>query len=167
MIVGQCLLSLQEGVGLTILGHGSSSCKCAQIGRVCCMSFLIFPLFDKANFWPTVTLTVFWERWGRVPYSSKFSWHNIFVIFVINPSFTNFLFTNIICYIVISKLMGVAFSTCCMPQTVAEIFPPFLKQILHIEVIFLRKCPTIPSSSPCSCETLTVNGHWLALENRA
>ena len=24
----------------------------------------------------------------RIPYSSKFSWHNIFVIFVINPSFT-------------------------------------------------------------------------------
>ena len=26
----------------------------------------------------------------EVPYSSKFSWHNIFVIFVINPSFTKF-----------------------------------------------------------------------------
>ena len=48
----------------------------------------------------------------QILYSSKFSWHNIFVIFVINPSFTNFLFTNIIRYIVISKLIGVAFSTC-------------------------------------------------------
>ena len=59
MIVGQCLLSLQEGVGLTILGHGSSLCKRAEIGRVRCTTFLIFPLFEKANFWPTVTLTVF------------------------------------------------------------------------------------------------------------
>jgi len=39
-----------------------------------------------------------------VPYSSKFSWHNIFVIFVIDPSFTNFLVTKIL----ISE--GVAFS---------------------------------------------------------
>ena len=30
-----------------------------------------------------------WEK-QFIPYSSKFSWHNIFVIFVINPLFTNF-----------------------------------------------------------------------------
>ena len=46
----------------------------------------------------------------------------------------------------------------CSPQTVAEIFPPFLKKTKHIELIFLGKCPTILSSSPCSCKTLTANG---------
>jgi len=30
-----------------------------------------------------------------IPYSSKFSWHNIFVNFVIDPLFTNFSFTKI------------------------------------------------------------------------
>ena len=50
MIVGQCLHGLQEGVGLTILGHGSSSCKHVQIGRVCCAPFSIFPLLKKQIF---------------------------------------------------------------------------------------------------------------------
>jgi len=31
----------------------------------------------------------------ELPYSSKFSWHNIFVNFVIDPSFINFLLTKI------------------------------------------------------------------------
>ena len=78
-----------------------------------------------------------------LPYSSKFSWHNIFVIFVINPSFTNFFVHE---HIVISKLMVWRFLR--------------LKKILNIELIFLGKCPTILSSSPCSRETLTANGSW-------
>ena len=36
-----------------------------------------------------------YQHWNNLPYSSKFSWHNIFVNFVIDPSFTNFLFTKI------------------------------------------------------------------------
>ena len=37
---------------------------------------------------------------------SKFSWYNIFVNFVVNPSFTKFVFTKI--------FMGVAFVTCAV-----------------------------------------------------
>ena len=93
-----------------------------------------------------------------LPYSSNFSWHIIFVIFVINPSFTIFC-SRTLSYIVISKLMGVAFSR-AVCHRLAEFSPLFLKKILHIELIFLGKCPTILSSSPCSCETLTTNGSW-------
>ena len=34
-------------------------------------------------------------RWSYIPYSSKCSWHNIFVIFVINTSFTKYFSTKI------------------------------------------------------------------------
>ena len=42
---------------------------------------------------------------GKAPYSSKFSWHNIFVIFVINPSFTK-IFSTKITDILATKIIG-------------------------------------------------------------
>ena len=46
------------------------------------------------------------DLWKTIPYSSKFSWYNSFVIFVINLSFTKNFATKII--------MGVVFSGACI-----------------------------------------------------
>ena len=58
----------------------------------------------------------------QVPYSSKFSWYNIFVIFVINLSFTKIFFTKI--------TMGVAFFT-CVRASVASYLLTTKKQVLR------------------------------------
>ena len=87
------------------------------------LQFKIFR-FEKAVFeHQTILYTIASPMCSNdLPYNSKFSWHNILVIFVINLSFTNTFFTKI--------TKGLAFFT-CVPACVASYLLTTKKQVLR------------------------------------